>query len=247
VQSTSQVPSFLFSFLAYLLACLLACLLALLAFALLASFLSPPLPPQVNLQNAKHLADVVREHGPLRRHYAGGPLGEGCLRSIKPLFDHVGLRDGWQMSAMRAALEDRAVCQALGGGDEGQRGQGANEFKMYASESAARDAIGGAGPVSAAFSRSCECWGLAFRGGNFLVVKPVHMQAIGDARCAFFRWDVEGITGSIGDDELQGWLLLPWRRPWKQDRAASVFWATTSSWEELDGNCKISTMSSFSA
>ena len=115
-----------------------------------------------------------------------------------------------------------------------------------ASEGAAREAIEGADPVSVAYSRSRECWGIAFRGGKFLVVKPVGMQAIGDGRCAFFSWTAAETVDSIGDGELQGWLLLPWRRPWAQDRAKSVFWATTSSWEELDSDCKISIMSSYS-
>ena len=202
----------------------------------------PLLIRKVNLQNAKHLVGVMREHGPLRRHYAGGPMGEGCLRKIKPLFAHVGLRDGWQMSAMRASLEDRAVSQALGGGSEAE--QAGDEFRTYANEGAARDAIGGASPVSVAYSSSCECWGIALRGGNFLVVKPVQLRASGDGRCAFFSWVATETAASIGD-ELQGWLLLPWRRPWKQDRDMSVFWATTISWEELDSNAKISTMSSF--
>ena len=61
-----------------------------------------------NFLSLLNLPDVVRQYGPIRNIWEGGPQGEGVLRFVKPNMLN-GMRRAWEISTMKTLMRKKAM------------------------------------------------------------------------------------------------------------------------------------------
>jgi hypothetical protein len=61
-----------------------------------------------NFLSLLNLPDVIRQYGPIRNIWEGGPQGEGVLRFVKPNMLN-GMRRAWELSTMKTLMRKKAM------------------------------------------------------------------------------------------------------------------------------------------
>ena len=61
-----------------------------------------------NFMSLLNLPEVIRQYGPIRNIWEGGPQGEGVLRFVKPNMLN-GMRRAWELSTMKTLMRKKAM------------------------------------------------------------------------------------------------------------------------------------------
>jgi hypothetical protein len=85
-----------------------------------------------NFLSLLNLPEVVRQFGPLRNLWEGGPQGEGILRFVKPNMLN-GMRRSWELSSMSTLMWKKALDYVVNSdvGTAASRPEGSSTDKMY--------------------------------------------------------------------------------------------------------------------